>query len=177
IQSGLNDARWESMPVVLAEGVASVAGPAWSFFAPVIGALGAFVAGSNTVSNLTFSQCQWSTANTIGGSPEITTAAGAVGGAGCNTIPIHNIIAASATVGLLIREGDIIRKRVWVALYYSIAAGSVAYLLIHGFGFNLGTIAVIILLLALAALGYLAFRRGDSRAVKISHTYADRTDV
>ncbi len=169
IQSGINDSDLESMPVVLAEGVASVTGPAWSFFAPFIGALGAFVAGSNTVSNLTFSQFQWSTANTIGVSPEITTAAGAVGGAGGNTISIHNIVAASATVGLLNREGDIIRKTVWIALYYSVAAGSVAYLLIHGFGFNLGTLAVTILILALVILGYTAFRRGDATTTKTSN--------
>ena len=39
----------------LANGAASLAGGTWPFFSPWIGALGAFVAGSNTVSNLTFS--------------------------------------------------------------------------------------------------------------------------
>src|SRR5699024_5552296 len=61
IRSCIHGLGLESNPVVFGEGVASVAGPAWSFFAPFIGALGAFVAGSNTVSNLTFSQFQWST--------------------------------------------------------------------------------------------------------------------
>ena len=163
IQSGINESGLESMPVVLAEGVASITGGAWPFFAPFIGALGAFVAGSNTVSNLTFSQFQWSTANTINVSPEITTAAQAAGGAGGNTIAIHNIVAASATVGLLNREGDIFRKTAWIALYYCMGVCSVAYLAIHGFGLNLGTVAATILLLALIGLGFLAVRRGSSK--------------
>ena len=167
IQSGINESGMESMPVLLAEAASSVAGETWPFFAPFVGALGAFIAGSNTVSNLTFSQFQWSTANTIGVSPETVTAAQAAGGAGGNTITIHNIVAASATVGLLNREGDIIRKTAWVALYYCIAAGSIAFLAINGFGLNIGTATLLILLIGLAAAGYLAVRRGDSKAVKV----------
>lgn len=166
IQSGANESGLESMPVVLAQGVASVAGDTWPFFAPFIGALGAFVAGSNTVSNLTFAQFQWSAASEIGVSQETVVAAQAVGGAGGNTIAIHNIVAASATVGLLNREGDVIRKTIWVCLYYSIAAGTIAYLVIHGFGLNFGTFALLIFLIALTALTYGAVRRGDSRAVQ-----------
>ena len=170
IQSGINESGLESMPVLLAEGAASVAGESWPFFAPFIGALGAFIAGSNTVSNLTFSQFQWSTANTIGVSPETITAAQAAGGAGGNTITIHNIVAASATVGLLNREGDIIRKTVWVCLYYCIGAGSVAFLAINGFGLNFGTATLLLLLITLATMAYLAVRRGDSKAVKVPDT-------
>ena len=167
IQSGINESGLESMPVVLAQGVANVAGDTWPFFAPVIGALGAFVAGSNTLANLTFTQFQWSTANTIGVSPETVAAAGAAGGAGGNPIAIHNIVAASATVGLFNREGDIIRKTVWITLYYCMAVGSVAFLAIHGFGLNFGTGTLILLIAGLVALGYWAVRRGDSRAVQV----------
>lgn len=165
IQSSINESGLDSMPVVLAQAAATVAGDTWPFFAPFIGALGAFVAGSNTVSNLTFSQFQWSTANTLGISPETVTAGGAAGGAGGNTIAIHNIVAASATVGLLNREGDIIRKTVWICLYYCIGAGSVAYLAINGFGLNFGTFTLLLLLLGLAALAYLAVRRGSSKEI------------
>lgn len=166
IQSGANESGLESMPVILAQGVAGVAGDAWPFFAPFIGALGAFIAGSNTLSNLTFSQFQWSTAREIGVSPETVVAAQAAGGAGGNTIAIHNIVAASATVALLNREGDIIRKTIWVCLYYSIAAGTIAYLAIHGFGLNFGTFALLAFLIALAALIYAAVRRGDGRTIQ-----------
>ncbi|TLP74196.1 L-lactate permease [Nesterenkonia sphaerica] len=166
IQSGINESGLESMPVVLAQGVANVAGDTWPFFAPFIGALGAFVAGSNTLANLTFAQFQWSTADTIGVSPETVVAAQAVGGAGGNPIAIHNIVAASATVGLFNREGDVMRKTVWITLYYCIAAGSVAFLAIHGFGLNIGTGGLLLLIAGLIILGYLAIRRGDSPKIQ-----------
>ncbi|RAE28901.1 L-lactate permease, partial [Burkholderia multivorans] len=49
--SDYNNAGLDSMPVTLAEAAASTVGDAWPLLAPFIGALGAFVAGSNTVSN------------------------------------------------------------------------------------------------------------------------------
>ena len=61
-----------SMPVTLAEGAAAVAGSNWPLVAPWIGALGAFVAGSNTVSNLTFSLFQFATGEEIGVAPELS---------------------------------------------------------------------------------------------------------
>ena len=154
IQSGpeLNASGLSSMPVTLAEGAAAISGSSWPFIAPFIGALGAFVAGSNTVSNLTFAQFQFSTGNAIGVNPEQVVAAQAVGGAGGNPIAIHNIVAASATVGLLGREGDLLRKTILVTLYYCIAAGCVSFIFIYGFGLNLGTIMLVLLILALALI-------------------------
>jgi lactate permease len=154
IQSGpdLNESGFSSMPVTMAEGAAEVAGGTWPAIAPWVGALGAFIAGSNTVSNLTFSLFQFSTAEQIGVPPEQVVAAQAVGGAGGNPIAVHNIVAASATVGLLGREGDLIRKTIIVTTYYCLAAGAVTYLFIHGLGLNLGTIMAVLILVALAAI-------------------------
>lgn len=165
IQSGINESGYDSMPVVLAQGVADIAGGTWPVFAPFIGALGAFVAGSNTVSNLTFAQFQWSTANTIGVSPETVVAGQATGGAGGNTVAIHNIVAASATVGLLGREGDLIRKTFLVCMYYCLAAGSITFLLLHGVGANFGTLTLGILVVLLAGATMWMIRRGDGRPV------------
>ena len=154
IQSGpdLNASGLSSMPVTLAEGAAAISGVSWPVIAPFIGALGAFVAGSNTVSNLTFAQFQFSTGVAIGVPPEQVVAAQAVGGAGGNPIAIHNIVAASATVGLLGREGDLLRKTILVTLYYCLAAGAVASLFIFGFGLNLGTFVLAALLIGLVFL-------------------------
>lgn len=154
IQSGpeLNDSGLASMPVVLAEGAAALTGDSWPVIAPWIGALGAFIAGSNTVSNLTFSQFQFSTGSAIGVPPETVVAAQAVGGAGGNPIAIHNIVAASATVGLLGREGDLLRKTIIITTYYCLAAGPLAYVFIHGLGLNLGTFMLVLLLATLALL-------------------------
>ena len=46
-----------------------------STFSPVIGAVGAFLAGSNTVSNLMLSQFQYETANLLGLSGALMVAA------------------------------------------------------------------------------------------------------
>jgi len=51
----------------------------------------------------------------------------AVGGAAGNVICVHNVVAASAVVGLTGREGDVIRKTLLVFAYYSLTAGAVGY--------------------------------------------------
>lgn len=159
LQSGINESGLESMPVMLAEGASTLTGGAWPFFAPFLGALGAFVAGSNTISNLTFAQFQWSTGAQIGVSPETVVAAQAVGGAGGNPISVHNIVAASATVGLLGREGDLLRKVLLVTLYYCTAGGSITYVMAHGFGLNLGTIGLFVVVAGLGTLAAGVMRR------------------
>ena len=62
INSGLNYNDLDSMPVAMANGVSDSMGKVYPFFAPTIGAIGAFLAGSNTVSNLMLSQFQFETA-------------------------------------------------------------------------------------------------------------------
>lgn len=141
-----------SMPLTLAEGAAAATGDAWPLAAPWIGALGAFVAGSNTVSNLTFSLFQFSTAEQIGASPEVVVATQAVGGAAGNMITIHNIVAASATVGLLGREGDLIRKTIIPTVYYCLTAGAISFIWINGFGLNAGSLLLVLVLLGLGLL-------------------------
>ncbi|HSR51744.1 MAG TPA: L-lactate permease [Acidobacteriota bacterium] len=130
IESGLdrNLSGLQSMPLTLAQYVAGVAGGLWPLFAPWIGALGAFAAGSNTVSNLMFSLFQFATARQVGLPPEIIVAAQAVGGAAGNMITVHNVVAASATVGLLGREGHLIRKTILPMTYYCLLAGLLALL-------------------------------------------------
>jgi lactate permease len=131
--------RYESMPLVLADGVSSLVGGFWPIFAPIIGALGAFIAGSNTVSNMMFSLFQFGTAEAIGlgtGGAAIVVSLQAVGGAAGNMIAVHNVVAASATVGLLGREGAIIRKTLIPMTYYVLTAGTLGMAFIAG-GFNL----------------------------------------
>jgi lactate permease len=123
INSGVNQLGLPSMPIAMAEWVASNVGGVWPFFAASIGALGAFIAGSNTISNLMFSLFQFSVAESLQISGAVIVALQAVGAAAGNMIAIHNIVAASATVGLLGREGAMLRKTILPTLYYVIAAG------------------------------------------------------
>ncbi|MGY8812398.1 MAG: L-lactate permease, partial [Pseudomonadales bacterium] len=66
INSGVNAADLPSMPIVMARYVADSVGGIYPLFAPAIGALGAFLAGSNTVSNMMFSQFQFGVASNLG---------------------------------------------------------------------------------------------------------------
>ncbi len=123
IESGVNSSDLPSMPQVLAGSAATMAGTAWPALAAVIGAMGAFVAGSNTISNMTFSLFQFDVGLQIGLSPLLIVALQAVGGAAGNMICVHNVVAASATVGLLGQEGALIRKTLIPTAYYLVAAG------------------------------------------------------
>jgi lactate permease len=151
-----------SMPLTLAEGASVAVGGAWPGVAPSIGALGSFAAGSNTISNIMFAQFQFAAAEAIGADPAIVVAALAVGGAAGSMVTVHNVVAAAATVGLIGREGDLLRKTFIALGYYLLAAGALALLLVAGLGANTGT-ALLGLLLALAA-GALLRARSERRS-------------
>jgi lactate permease len=123
IHSDSGAANYPKMPIALAEGVAQSVGSFWPIFAPMIGGLGAFVAGSNTVSNMMFSLFQFNVAARISIEPTLGVALQAVGGAAGNMICVHNVVAACAVVGLNGREGWVLRRTVLPFLYYALGAG------------------------------------------------------
>lgn len=134
INSDVNTAGLAGMPVAMASWVADNVGRVWPFFAPSIGALGAFIAGSNTVSNLMFSLFQHSIADDLAISGSMVVALQAVGAAAGNMIAIHNVVAASATVGLLGQEGVTLRKTAIPTVYYVVVVGLMGLLAIYVLG-------------------------------------------
>ena len=134
INSGVNAADLVSMPVAMAQLVANSVGDIYPFFAPAVGALGAFIAGSNTVSNLMLADFQFNVAQQLGLSTAFMVALQAVGAAAGNMIAIHNVVAASATVGLLGREGETIRKTILPTIYYLVATGIIALVAFYVLG-------------------------------------------
>ncbi len=120
-----------SMPIAMASWVAENVGRVWPLFAPSIGALGAFIAGSNTVSNLMFGLFQHGVATQLTISSAVIVALQAVGAAAGNMIAIHNVVAASATVGLLGQEGATLRKTVLPTAYYLMVVGLLGLIAIH----------------------------------------------
>ncbi len=123
----------DKMPVVLANATASLVGDGWTAFAAVIGAMGAFIAGSNTFSNMMFSLFQFATALKTGAVPGVIVALQAVGGAAGNMICVHNVVAASAVVGLLGKEGLLIRKTLIPMTYYLIMAAIIGIIMLQVF--------------------------------------------
>lgn len=131
INSGSNAFELSSMPLAMAEWVAGSVGIIWPLFAPTIGALGAFIAGSNTVSNLMFSLFQYGVAEKLSISGAMIVSLQAVGAAAGNMIAIHNIVAALATVGLLGQEGNILKRTIIPTIYYVLLAGILGWIAIE----------------------------------------------
>ncbi len=123
INSGVNTSGLASMPLTLADGMAALAGQTWPLFAPLVGTIGSFVAGSVTVSNMMFSLFQFGVAIQIGVPTAMILALQCVGASAGNIICVSNVVAAEATVGLIGLEGTLIQKVLWPTLYYVILAG------------------------------------------------------
>ena len=74
-----------------------------------------------------FSLFQYSVGERIGVDPDWIVALQAVGGAAGNMICVHNVVTASAVVGLLGREGHIIRITLRPFLYYALFSAAIGY--------------------------------------------------
>lgn len=121
--SGLNQGDLASMPTYIANAVADVLAPVWPFVAPLLGELGSFITGSATVSTLTFAPIQADVAQQAGLNGQLMMALQVIGAAAGNMICVHNIVAASAVVGLAGQEGQILRRTAIPALVYWILLG------------------------------------------------------
>ncbi|WP_270182195.1 L-lactate permease [Alkalihalobacillus sp. CinArs1] len=169
LNSGGGASGFEKMPIVLADGVASLTGDFWPLFSSFIGGLGAFIAGSNTVSNMMFSLFQYDVGSKIGVDPSWIVSLQAVGGAAGNMICVHNVVAASAVVGLVGKEGDVIRKTLIPFIYYATLAGALGYSIVwtaeKGI-FNLGTIIVTVI--AAGAVYIIASNRSRTSTLEIN---------
>ncbi len=131
LHSHMNQAGLPSMITVMAKALVQGAGRFYVFVAPFIGVLGAFISGSNTVSNILFSSLQYETASLLGLPEILIITLQVVGGGIGNMICINNIVAVSATVGITGMEGMIIKRNVIPAAIYGIAAGLFVYVLIQ----------------------------------------------
>lgn len=110
----------------LAVAAAGAAAGSWPLFAPAIGALGTFVTGSATASNILFTEFQVATAQHLGLPVLPLVGAQGFGAAVGNIICPHNVIAAGATVHLVGREGEVLRRTFVPALVYVSAGGALA---------------------------------------------------
>ncbi len=100
-QSGMTEA--------LAQGLANSVGAAFPLIAPWIGAIGAFMTGSNTNSNVVFAGLQMRTAELIAyGVPAIL--AGQTAGAAVASVSAPTkVVVGASTAGMAGKEGDILR--------------------------------------------------------------------
>ncbi|MFP4365901.1 MAG: L-lactate permease [Bacteroidales bacterium] len=123
MQSGNNPEDWVSMPIAMALSMADIFQGAWPLVSPFVGALGTFITGSNTVSNMLFSLFQYSVAEQTEISRTIIVSLQNVGGGLGNMIGVHNIIAACATVGLTGAEGGLLKINAIPSMILVLVAG------------------------------------------------------
>jgi len=98
------------MITLLAREMAQAAGALLPLISPFIGALGAFVTGSNTNSNVLFAALQQEAANALGYSVPLILAAQNAGAAIGSTFAPAKIIVGCSTVDLEEGEGETIRQ-------------------------------------------------------------------
>lgn len=123
LHSGSNSAGLESMPLELAELAATHLRDLWPLVAPWIGALGSFISGSATFSNMMFANFQQAVA-TQADLPSVWILALQMLGANAgNMVCVVNVVTAAAVVNLSGREGQIIRLTVLPMTYYCVTAG------------------------------------------------------
>lgn len=111
------------------------------------------------MSNMMFSLFQFNVGKQIGVDPLWIVALQAVGGAAGNTICVHNVVTASAVVGLAGKEGTVIRKTLMVFAYYALLAGAIGYSIVWSPTtgiWNAGTL--IALAVVLTVLTFLVFK-------------------
>jgi lactate permease len=99
------------MTFLLAEGLSvSFSATFYPFVAPFIGALGAFITGSNNNSNVLFAVLQQNTAELLNLSVPLILAAQTAGGALGSVLAPAKVIVGCSTVGLAGEEGVVMRK-------------------------------------------------------------------
>jgi lactate permease len=109
--------------MIIGRTFATMTGRSWPFFAPLLGALGAFFAGSATVSNLTFAGIQDSIARTLGFDRTSILALQSVGAAMGNMVAISNIVAVTSILNLVNQDGFVLKQTVIPLVVYGLIAG------------------------------------------------------
>ncbi|MDP7324173.1 MAG: L-lactate permease [Candidatus Woesearchaeota archaeon] len=122
VNSGMNSVGGGSMISIIA-GLAETS--LLPFISPFIGAFGAFIAGSATVSTLLFGKFQFLAATNLGLNTSKILALQLVGAGVGNMIALTNIIAAQATVKLYHKEMSILKMTIIPCLIYLFVAGVV----------------------------------------------------
>lgn len=108
------------MTFTLGQGLSRIVGRAFPFVAPFIGALGAFMTGSNTNSNVVFAQLQQSAAHALQLSTTnvlIILGAQNVGGAIGSMFAPAKVVVGCSTAGLAGQEGEVLRLNLIYGLF------------------------------------------------------------
>ena len=117
-----------SMITVLGLALAAATGSFYPFFAPAIGALGTFLTGSDTSSNILFGKLQATVAGEIGADKGWLAAANTTGATGGKIISPQSIAVATTACNQQGKEGVILKQALIYAFLYIVIAGIIVYI-------------------------------------------------
>jgi lactate permease len=122
-----------SMLTMMADGLAYLFRDFYLWVAPLVGVVGSFISGSNTVSNTLFAGLQFETSIMVGLPSVIVLALQNTGGAIGNMICVNNVVSACATTGMSGNEGKIIRLNIIPCLLFWLLLAGGATILVGAF--------------------------------------------
>lgn len=118
---------YSGMVSAIAVGLASATGTSYPAIAPAIGALGTFVTGSDTSSNILFGALQKQTAIQIGANSSWIAASNMAGATAGKMISPQSIAIAASATGLTGREGDLLRVTFKYCILFCVLLGILAF--------------------------------------------------
>ena len=132
--------NYSGMIQTIAIGMVAISGSFYPFFAPLIGAIGTFVTGSDTSSNILFGKLQASVAHQLGLTGQTTylgvpgsetnwlVAGNTPGATGGKMISPQSVAIATAACDMEGKDDAILRKAVPYALFYIFVGGRMVFL-------------------------------------------------
>jgi lactate permease len=116
----------------IANALAGATGGLYPLFAPLIGAIGTFVTGSDTSSNILFAKLQANVGAQMGfplgsGESNWLVAANTTGATGGKMISPQSIAIATASCDMQGKDGEIMKSAIPYALLYIIIGGLMVY--------------------------------------------------
>lgn len=128
VHSDVNQAGLPAMPEYLSAVAVAALSEHWLWFSSVLGALGSFVAGSATFSNLLFASMQLDVAVQTGMPVELILALQMLGANAGNMICLLNLVAVASVVGLQGQERSLLKLTIGPMLVYLVLATGLAWL-------------------------------------------------
>jgi lactate permease len=127
VHSDVNQAGLPAMPEYLSAVAVAALAEHWLWFSSALGALGSFVAGSATFSNLLFAGMQLDVAIQTGMPVELVLALQMLGANAGNMICLLNLVAVASVVGLQGQERSLLKLTIGPMLIYLALATVLAW--------------------------------------------------
>lgn len=119
---------YSTMTSSISFGLCAITGTLYPIIAPLLGAIGTFVTGSDTSANILFGGLQSEAAKSLGINPYWIAAANTAGATAGKMISPQSIAIATSATGLIGKEGKIFSSTIKFCLVYVIILGIVVYL-------------------------------------------------